>query len=190
MKKRIRITILGAALIMACAFSAHTVSADDIAATSTPATNSPRLLALHLDASQHVFKLGEPITIELSVTNASSDALSVPPVTPWEAAKLIVRRNDDTIVKPSTSPVAYHWGFAGHAVLQPGQSYTYRWRQSKPPYALTFFNPISYWGYQELPPGNYTITAVPYYMASFSHKKWVKEGSDNRSNSVEIDVQP
>lgn len=147
-------------------------------------------LALQLSVPQRAFKIGQPVTIEISVVNRSAGTVSVPPTTPWDATTLIVRRNDNTIVNPSNAPVPYHWRFAGHAVLQHGQRYTYYWRESQPPYTSTYFNPISDWGYQQLPPGHYTIVAVPKYMASYVNRTWVKEPPDNRSNSVDIDVRP
>jgi hypothetical protein len=189
MKNTFRMMLIGAMLIV-FAFSQRTASANESNTTSLHAATPPRLLSLRLTVSQHLFKVGQPITIQLSVVNTSPDVISLPPVTPWNAAKLIVRRNDNTIVNPSGAPVQYDWRFAAHTVLEPGQSYTYHWRNSEPPYAFTYFNPISYWGYQELPPGNYVITAIPYHMASFSHRRWIKESSDNYSNSVEIVVQP
>jgi hypothetical protein len=97
-------------------------------ARSTPLgqglTASQDLLSLRLDVSKHVFAKGEPISIQVSAVNRSSQIVRVAKVTPWEAVKLVIVQ-DGQAVAPAGSGSGIRNRTPSSAELQPGESWIY-----------------------------------------------------------------
>jgi hypothetical protein len=146
--------------------------------------------ALRLSTSSATYKVGEPILLKLELINQSSGPLVIQPLTPWDAAELIVLRNGSEKVHASGSPSPKHWKSIAQMQLNPGETYAFRSWQPDAPSGVAYFHPLSYWGYQQLPAGQYTIFATPLPVSAYFGGRHTEPRRDDRSNAVQIIVQP
>ena len=142
-------------------------------------------VVLGLDVSKHVFYEGEPILIRITAVNRSSQAVAVLQNSPWEAAILVITEGGRTVI-PSNGASGVRNRNPIFAPLQPGQNWIYQ-SYSDPQH----YYALSNWGYNQLPPGHYTIVASPEITSVHVRSgRWTPIHKQNRSNTVEIEIRP
>jgi hypothetical protein len=139
-----------------------------------------------------IYSIGEPIKLQLKVTNNTGDRYSIDRQPASGLTELQVRDENGSIIPPSAAGRVSGRGFMVGYDLAPGASVVPRF---SPPdgSAPVQWQDITWWRYNITKPGTYTIVAVPKFRG-FQHssgpaRPFVVSESDT-SSPIRIQIVP
>jgi hypothetical protein len=122
-------------------------------AGSAEAQQGVSSMEIRLESDRATYRMGEPVTLRLTLINASSHAIRMRPSTPSGAAKLVVLDAHGKKVEPNLWP-SFHFAGGPHITVQPGEHLPVRGINGE---TIS----LTEWGYDLREPGKYTIVAIP-----------------------------
>ena len=116
------------------------------------------VFAVHLETQERAYRVNQPVLIKMELVNKSDDLLAVVPEAPWYITDLVVHDRRGSVVQPTTKKFPAR-GSPGSFLMQPHSTQLLRWGNlnNEPEEWVD----LGKWGYAPLPPGEYTITAIP-----------------------------
>lgn len=109
-------------------------------------------LQISLVSDRSAYKVGEPIKLRLSLTNASSQAIKIQPMPPLGVANLVVLDDHGNKVEPNKG-ASMQFGSGPRLTVQPGERISVRGLKGE-------LIDLMEWGYDLKDPGRYTIIPI------------------------------
>jgi len=122
---------------------------------------APGVLTIHLEPDRQIYQVSEPIRVRISIRNSTSEDYVIASLPPWALCDLTILNDKNEPLLNKGILFGYRMRMA--AIRYPAGStqfvgFAYPRTTSG---LLSYWAPISYWGYHLERPGTYTITAVP-----------------------------
>jgi hypothetical protein len=161
------------ALQLTCVLNAY-------AANMVPAARPTTDILVRMSSPKAQYHVGEPVMIKIELVNVSQTPLNFMNVAPWNAVDLHVMQFGAE-VKPVRPGIGWDWKMPNTQLLAPGQSYALHWQNDT--------NPLSFWGFANLPAGHYVIFATPTRVAGYTRERgFYYLDHSTRSNAIEINI--
>jgi hypothetical protein len=148
--------------VTGCAIAGLLVFATMESTAAQSIVDESQNVALTLACERTSYHVGEPIVISIRLKNNSAETMRVEAYAPWDAVDLRIERLPTlALISTVHGPNGFKWRFSAPVKVMGGESYAYSWADvNRSPRLLTSY-PISFWGYENLAPGEYQITAIP-----------------------------
>lgn len=150
------------------------------AANTLPPARPTTDVHVRVSSPKLQYHVGQPVMIKIELVNVSRAPLNFIRYTPWDAVDLHVMQFGAE-VKPIHGVNGWDWKMPIPQSLAPGESFALYWQSDT--------NPLSFWGFADLPDGHYVIFATPTNVGGYSRERGFYYLDHNaRSNAIEINI--
>ncbi len=161
-------------------------------AVAAQASLPPGALTIHLESDLQVYHVSEPVKIRISIRNNTSDDYAIAHLPPWALFDLIISNKENEPLKSNGIQAGYVIRAASERYRARSTEFIGFWAPPFTTERLSYWAPVSYWGYNLNIPGNYTITAIPNFTTWTSASPAIERryivSSREKSNAVSIEV--